>query len=121
MPLDIGKLVRNVALPLVKKATTSAQVSVTVTKAASTDGGGDVTPGTVFHWDAVVDWNAHRVRTTEGVDTMSRATIQFVEPHPIDDDDSIVLPDGTTGPILDMRGVVDPATGIPYVTTVLLG
>jgi hypothetical protein len=121
MSLDIGRLVRSVAIPLVKKFTASAVVDVTVTKASSTDGGGDTTPGDVFTWPAVVDWNAHRVRTSEGIDAMSRATIQFVEPHPLDDDDSIVLPDGTTGPILDMRGVVDPLTGIPYVTTVYLG
>jgi len=39
----------------------------------------------------------------------------------IDDHDVIVLPDGTTGPILDMSGFIDAGTGHPIATEVFLG
>lgn len=41
--------------------------------------------------------------------------------EPIDPRDKLVLPDETTGPILDVRGLTDPATGLPYMYEVLLG
>ncbi len=39
----------------------------------------------------------------------------------IDDNDIITLPDGTTGPILNLAGFTDAGTGHPVATEVFLG
>jgi hypothetical protein len=43
--------------------------------------------------------------------------------EPIDPRDKFVLPDGTTGPVLNVEGIVDPdtLTGAPYLFEVWLG
>ncbi len=41
--------------------------------------------------------------------------------NPIDPRDKIVLPDGTTGPIVDVSGFVDQSTNLPYFSDVSLG
>lgn len=41
--------------------------------------------------------------------------------EPIDPRDKIVLPDGTTQPIIAAEGVLDSATSRPFMTEVLLG
>jgi len=46
---------------------------------------------------------------------------QFDRRDPIDPRDRLVLPDGTTGPILDVSGLCDPSTSAPFFLTVVLG
>jgi hypothetical protein len=99
----------------------SLECMVTVTKAGTTDGAGDIIPGQTFQWPALVDWKSARVRTKDGIEATSRASVQFLEPHDLDEEDTIVLPDGTTGPILDMSGFINPVTKLPFTTTVWLG
>jgi len=70
---------------------------------------------------AVVRFQQRKFRTVAGEEVVSRAKVLFVRPLTIDARDKIVLPDGTTGPILDMQGTVDPETGEPYATTIWLG
>jgi hypothetical protein len=41
--------------------------------------------------------------------------------EPIDPRDKLVLPDNSTGPILDVSGLDDPSTGRPYMYMVTLG
>lgn len=41
--------------------------------------------------------------------------------EPIDTRDVIVLPDGTTGPIVSVGGLVNPVIGRPYYHDILLG
>lgn len=41
--------------------------------------------------------------------------------EPVDPRDRITLPDGWTGPIVNVQGLVDPSTGLPYMTEVSLG
>lgn len=117
---DFAKLVRG-GVAIANKLTASLQPEVTVIKAASTDVAGDVTPGATYHWPALVDWKAERRRTPEGTEVTSRAVITFTEPRPITEEDTIILPDGTTGPILDLGGFVDKGTGRPFVLDVYLG
>jgi len=45
----------------------------------------------------------------------------FTRVNPIDDNDVIILPDGSTGPILSPQGFFDADTNRPYFTEVLLG
>jgi hypothetical protein len=79
---------------------------------------------------AVVDWKQRQLRTKEGILSVSRASVMFLDTaalvaatggEGVDDLDQIVLPDGTTGPILDMSGFVDAGTGHPIATEVYLG
>lgn len=85
-------------------------------------------PPAILH--AIVDWKQKQVRTLEGVLSVSRASVTFVDVaevsaatngEGIDDNDIIILPDGTTGPILDMAGFIDAGTGQPLATEVFLG
>ena len=71
------------------------------------------------------------VRTSTGADVVVRASVTFLTPltangaetrtEPIDPRDKIILPDGTTGPIVNISGPVDPDTGAPFLFEVLLG
>lgn len=79
---------------------------------------------------AIVDWKQKHLRTQGGELTVSRASVQFLDisevvaatdGNGIDDDDKITLPDGTTGPIIDMAGFIDAGTGHPFATEVFLG
>lgn len=79
---------------------------------------------------AVVDWEQRQIRTSGGVLSVSRAMVLFLDvaalsaatnAQGVDDEDIITLPDGTTGPILDMGGFIDPGTGRPLATEVYLG
>jgi hypothetical protein len=79
---------------------------------------------------AIVDWKQKQVRTASGVLSVSRASLTFLNilavvvatsGEGIGDEDLIILPDGTTGPILDMAGFIDAGTGHPIATEVFLG
>ena len=79
---------------------------------------------------AIVDWKQKQLRTVSGVLSVSRASVMFLDVaavaaatngEGIDDHDIIVLPDGSTGPILDMAGFIDAGTGQPLATEVFLG
>lgn len=80
--------------------------------------------------DAAVDWKQHQVRTMAGELTTSRTHLTFTNIEQlriatggdgIDDNDKFTLMDGTTGPILDMSGYLDPGTAQPFATEVWLG
>lgn len=79
---------------------------------------------------AIVDWTQKHLRTMSGELSVSRASVMFLDldalnaatgGEGVDDNDVIVLPDGTTGPILDMKGFIDAGTGHPVMTEVFLG
>lgn len=112
------------------EVTKPAQSKVRYRRYLSSDGLGGKTYSAVKLLSALVDWKQEQVRTKEGVLSVSRAMITFLNVkelllatanNGIDDNDEIVLPDGTTGPILDMSGFIDPGTSIPLATQVYLG
>ncbi len=79
---------------------------------------------------AIVDYKAVQVRTKDGVLSVTRATITLLDiaeivaatgGDGIGNDDVFTLPDGDTGPTLDIGGFVDAGTGHPIATTVMLG
>lgn len=79
---------------------------------------------------AIVDWRQKQVRTLQGTLSVSRAYVGFLnaaelsaatDGEGIDDNDIIILPDGTTGPILDMSGFIDSVTTHGVITEVYLG
>jgi len=88
----------------------------------STDGFSTRTYDAPILRPAIVDWKQKHVRTLSGELTVSRASILFLDPSVIvDDHDRLTLPDGTTGPVLDMSGYIDPITGHPVATEIFLG
>lgn len=79
---------------------------------------------------AIVDWKQKQLRTATGVLSVSRAVVMFLDINEmvaatagegISDTDQITLPDGTTGPILDMSGFIDAGTTHPLATEVWIG
>lgn len=59
--------------------------------------------------------------TSAGQVVESRASVLFLKPRLIKTQDKIILPDGSTGPILDIQGIIDPNTNMPYAPKVYLG
>jgi hypothetical protein len=102
--------------------TKDLQAKVRYEKYTGTDGYGAKTYASAKLIPAIVDWQQKQLRTPEGTLSVSRASVTFLDPTIIvDDNDRITLPDGTTGPILDMAGFIDAGTGHPILTQVFLG
>lgn len=80
---------------------------------------------------ALVEHKQSLRRTTTGEVVLARTKVTFLEPvepngavgrrEPIDPRDKIILPDGSTAPIVDVAGLVDPGTNLPYLYEVYLG
>lgn len=120
------------AVKTIDKVTKDIQPFVTFNKGvASNDGFGTITYPTSVQLQAIVDWKQKQVRTLSGILSVSRASVMFTDVaalaaatggEGIDDAlDVIILPDGTTGPILDMSGFIDAGTDQPLATEVWLG
>ena len=112
------------------KVTNSLQSTVSYERRTGQDAFGAPTYATAVNLLAIIDWKATQRRTSTGILTVSRAVITFLDAAAlsaatggagIDDNDKLTLPDGTTGPILDLGGFIDPGTGVPVATEVFLG
>jgi hypothetical protein len=106
------------------------QATVSYSRYIGEDAYGTKTYATAVNLAAITDWKQKQVRTLSGVLSVTRSSVMFLDINAlnaatngegIDDNDLIVLPDGTTGPILDMSGFIDAGTGHPLATEVLLG
>jgi hypothetical protein len=112
------------------KVTKPLQATVTYQRAVSEDGYGGFSYQSPIKLRAIVDFGSKQVRTKEGILTVTRATIDLLDINAviaatggngIGNNDTFVLPDGDTGPILDLAGFIDAGTGHPIATTVMLG
>jgi hypothetical protein len=80
---------------------------------------------------ALVEFKQRLRRLSTGREVMQQAVVTFIGPvtangtagrrEPIDPRDQITLPNGYSGPILDVEGLVDPSTSAPYLVSVVLG
>jgi hypothetical protein len=80
---------------------------------------------------AIVDMSLRDIRSPAGQFVTTRAYIMLLEPlpeegtaerhEPIDERDIFVLPDGTTGPIVQTGGFVDAGTSLPFYHEVWIG
>lgn len=79
---------------------------------------------------AIVDWKQKQLRASDGQLSVSRSSVMFLDINAlvaatggegVGDHDLIILPDGTTGPIIDMSGFIDAGTGHPVATEVWIG
>ncbi len=132
--MGLDSVIRD-AVKIADTTTRDLQVLVQFRHFASADAYGDkvyVPPvdQPALELRALVDWKQKQVRTAEGILSVTRATVTFLDPptlltatggEGIDDNDIIILPDGTTGPILDLGGFIDAGTGHPFATEVFLG
>lgn len=118
------------AVVIADTVTKPLQPFVTYSRYTGEDEYGTKTYATAVQLAAIVDWKQKQVRTLSGVLSVTRSSVMFLDINAldaatggegIDDNDLIVLPDGTTGPILDMSGFIDAGTGHPLATEVLLG
>lgn len=118
------------AVKIADNVTRPVQSTVTFHRRLTSDKEGTSTFAAPVALRAVVDWKATQVRTPQGVLTSSRASVTFLDVaklssatggNGVSDLDRIVLPDGTTGPILNLSGFVDAGTGRPVATEVFLG
>ena len=112
------------------KVTKSLQCEVSFERCTEDNGYGTSLYDTPTLLRAIVDWKQKQVRTSTGILSVTRASVLFLDVaavaaatggRGIDDHDRIILPDGTTGPILDMSGFIDAGTGQPIATEVWLG
>ena len=118
------------AVSIANSVTKPLQASVQYKRYVSTSEYGVVTYAAVVTLKAIVDWKQKQVRTQLGQLAISRSVVTFIDIKAlvsatsglgVGDQDVITLPDGTTGPILDMSGFIDAGTGHPVATEVFLG
>jgi hypothetical protein len=118
--MDLAKLVRD-AVKTADMLTTSLQPEVTHKKLSTKDLYGAVVGESLTKRKALVDQTFRQIRTTGGQMISIRATITFLRPVAIDPQDTIILPDGTTGPIVTSGGFVDAGTKHGFYTEIYLG
>lgn len=118
------------AVATANTVTKPLQATVTFSRYTGSDEYGTQTYAASVSLKAIVDWKQKQLRTATGILSVSRASVMFLDIAAlvaatggagVSDEDKIVLPDGTTGPILDMRGFIDAGTGHPIATEVYLG
>jgi len=106
------------------------QATVSYEQYIGEDGYGTPTYAAAVDLKAVVDWKQKQLRTQGGILSVSRASVMFIDiaalvaatgGDGVGDTDRLTLPDGTTGPIIDMSGFLDAGTGTPFATEVYLG
>jgi hypothetical protein len=88
------------------------------------DGDGTARYGPSHRYKAIIDLKEIQRHTPSGQLVLTTASILFLQPlppngaagrtEPIDPRDKLVLPDGTTGPIVIAAGFVDAGTGHPF-------
>lgn len=112
--------------------TATLRVNVTHEAWTGTSGNyGTPTYATGVTRSALVEMRPSLRRLPDGTEVMAKATVTFLVPisangasgrrEPIDPRDKITLHDGTTGPIIDISGLVNPDTTRPYLLVVSLG
>jgi hypothetical protein len=103
---------------------------VTYERHIGTDGFGTDIWAAPIQMRAICDWKQSQVTTASGGMSLSKVTVTFIDikamevatgGQGISDQDRITLPDGTTGPIMNMSGFIDAITGQPVATDVYLG
>lgn len=116
------KLAR-LAVALGNKLSKDLQATVLHKSVISTnEGSGDFALSPAVSRQAVVEMEQKVVKTADGETVLSRATVTFLDPTVIVNlHDEITLPDGTTGPILNIGGFPDRILGTGLYTKVSLG
>jgi len=128
--MGLDSIIRN-SVSIADSVTKSLQVNVSHYAWTGSGIYGEPTYGPEIVRPAVVEYAQRLRKTGDGQEIMQKASILFIGPitadgavdrrEPIDPRDKIILPNGHTGPILSVEGVVDPSTNSPYTIEVILG
>jgi hypothetical protein len=128
--LSLLTIIRS-GVKVIDKVTRSLQANVTHQAWLGADEYGAPTYGSAVVRRALVDQQQHEHRTKSGELVATQAAVTFLDPimpngapgrtEPIDANDLITLPDGTTGPIVDIAGFVDAGTNMPILSEVWIG
>lgn len=104
--------------------TLTAPLQATVAWSAFTgqDHGGNPTYATAVNVQCVIEQKLEQRTLADGRIVSTRAKLTFPRSFNVDARDKLVLPDGSSSPIVDLQGVTDPdAAGLPYAQEVYLG
>ena len=118
--MGLDALIRS-AIATAKTITVDLQDTVTHAAYSSQDGYGKPTYASGVSRPAIVEKKARLFRTDGGQEIVSRHKVTFLQQVAISTKDRITLSDGSTGPILDVQGLMDPSTSAPYMVEVWLG
>lgn len=128
--MDLSALVRD-GVAMANDLTSSLQATVIVHAYTGQDRSGTPSYAAPQSYKAIVEYRQEARKTDQGTEQISRAYVAFLQPvtpngtagrvEPIDERDLITLPDMSTGPILEVRGLVDRSTNRPYFSEVWLG
>ena len=127
-----AELIRS-GIALAKTLTAGVQQTVAHHRRTGSDSYGAPSFAAAVNRQALVEFKGRLVRRTNGEDAVQRAQLTFITPitalagvqagrqEPFDPRDKLVLADGTTGPILDIKGLGDPETDAPFMFEISLG
>jgi hypothetical protein len=116
--MGLDALVRS-GVAMAKSLTASLQPTVSHAAYVSRNEYGVPTYATAVDRPALVEVKSRWLRRTDGSELVARATVTILENVTVTPLDKIMLPDGSTGPILDVQGLADPAGGLFYVQVFL--
>jgi hypothetical protein len=127
---DFAKIIRD-SVAKIDGITKSAQTSVVLTRWNGQSYDGTPTYAAPLTVQAIVQYKQEQRQSPSGQTRVSKAYVVVVSPllalgaanrsEPVDERDLVTLPNMTTGPILETAGIVDPATGLPYMHEIWLG
>ena len=118
-------------IALARSLTLDLQPSLNWLRWQSQDSFGTPTYAATVAVRAIVERVNRLIKLSDGREVMITSRIYILEPltalaasgrrNPIDERDIFVLPDGTSGPIVDIDGLIDAGTNAPYYHQVYLG
>ena len=103
------------------KVTRSLQCEVTHVASGTLSFYGKPAAGSSTTRRAIVEYGRKNYIDSKGTVHAQRTVITILGDVSLNLDDTITLPDGSGGPIADIKGVADPTTGRPYASEVILG
>lgn len=128
--MALDSIIRN-AVKKIDTVTKSAQTTVVISRWIGQSYDGTASYAAPVSYKAVVNYKQEQRQSPNGQSRVSKAHVIILSPmdplgvanrsEPLDERDLVTLPNMSTGPILETAGVVDPATGRPYMHEIWLG
>lgn len=128
--MGLADIVRS-GIAIAKNVTADLQVDITLEAWTGSDGYGAPTYAAAVILPAIVVKKQRIIKNPLGEIIKSKHEVTILQPvtangatgreEPIDPRDRITLPDESTGPILDVTGMIDPSTGAPFMPEIWLG
>lgn len=101
--------------------TASLQAVTTYSRRTGQDHAGNPTYAASVTVNAVVEYKTEQRILSDGRVAATRAKLTLPRSFTVAMGDKFVLPDGSSSPIVDIVGVCDPDTGLPYATEIVFG